>query len=159
MALMDAKEYDPRPAQRLRRLVGIAVALVIIFLILWLWPSGRFRFWSEWSVADKFFAALERKDFDAAYGIYFADPSWKQHPEKHSAYTISQFNSDWGPSGEYGPITSHHVDCTLKPKTYSTGVVVVITINNKAARSMWVEDKDKTISDSPVGTVLCSGRQ
>jgi hypothetical protein len=24
---------------------------------------------------------------------------------------------------------------------------------------MWVEDKDKTISDSPVGTVLCSGRQ
>jgi hypothetical protein len=159
MALMDAKEYDPRPAQRLRRLVGIAAALLIVFLVLWFWPSGRFRFWSEWNVADKFFAALERKDFDAAYGIYFADPGWKQHPEKHSAYTISQFNADWGPSGEYGPITSHHVDCTLKPKTYSTGVVVVITINNKAARSMWVEDKDKTISDSPVGTVLCSGRQ
>jgi hypothetical protein len=50
------------------------------------------------------------------------------------------------------------VDCTLKPKTYSTGVVVVITINNQVARSMWVEDKDKTISDSPVGTVLCNGR-
>ena len=159
MALMDAKEYDPRPAQRLRRLVGIAAALLIVFLFFWFWPSGRFRFWREWNVADKFFAALEHKDFDAAYGIYFADPNWKQHPEKHSAYTINQFNADWGPSGEYGPITSHHVDCTLKPKTYSTGVVVVITINNKAARSMWVEDKDKTISDSPVGTVLCSGRQ
>ena len=158
MALMDAKEYDPRPAQRLRRLAGVAVGLLILFLVFWFWPSGRFRFWSEWNVADKFFAALERKDFDAAYGIYFADPNWKQHPEKHSAYTINQFNADWGPSGEYGPITSHHVDCTLKPKTYSTGVVVVITINNKAARSMWVEDKDKTISDSPVGTVLCSGR-
>lgn len=159
MALMDAKEYDPRPAQRLRRLAGVAVALLILFLVFWFWPSGRFRFSSEWNVADKFFAALERKDFDAAYGIYFADPNWRQHPEKHSAYTINQFNADWGPSGEYGPITSHHVDCTLKPKTYSTGVVVVITINNKAARSMWVEDKDKTISDSPVGTVLCGGRQ
>jgi hypothetical protein len=159
MALMDAKEYDPRPAQRLRRLAGIAAALLIVFLVLWFWPSGRFRYWGQWNVADKFFAALEHKDFEAAYGIYYADPNWKQHPEKHSSYTINQFSVDWGPSGEYGPITSHHVDCTLKPKTYSTGVVVVITINNQVARSMWVEDKDKTISDSPVGTVLCNGRQ
>ncbi len=159
MALMDAKEYDPRPAQRLRRLAGIAAALLIVFLVLWFWPSGRFRYWGQWNVADRFFAALERKDFDAAYGIYYADANWKQHPEKHSSYPITQFNVDWGPSGEYGSITSHHVDCTLKPKSYSTGVVVVVTINNRAdPRSMWVEDKDKTISDSPVGTVLCNGR-
>jgi hypothetical protein len=114
-------------------------------------------------VINNFFHALEQKDFDAAYGIYFADPDWKQHPEKYSAYTINQFKLDWGPPGEYGPITSHQVDCALEPpkKEFVTasGVVVVVTINNRAEpRSMWVEKKTKTITDSPV-KVLCRGQQ
>jgi hypothetical protein len=158
MALMDAKEYDPRPAQRRNRIIVIAVVLIIVPLMIWYF---FLRYWPEEHVINKFFQAIEQQDFDKAYGIYWDDPNWNQHPEKYPNYTVNQFKLDWGPSGEYGPITSHHVDCSLKPKKYSSGVVVVVTINNRVEpRSMWVEEKDKSISsDSPVGTVLCHGRQ
>jgi hypothetical protein len=160
---MDAKEYDPRPAQRRWRLAGIAAAVLLVFLVLWFWPSGRFRYWRQWGVTNRFFAALEQKDFDAAYGFYFADPDWKQHPEKYSAYTINQFKLDWGPQGEYGAITSHRVDCALELPTKDfvapTGVIVVVVINDrKDSRSMWVERKSRTITDSP-RKVLCHGEQ
>jgi len=159
MALMDAKEYDPRPAQRRRRIVAtfvVAAVAVAVFLYLT-------RYDSEKRVINRFFEALEQKDFDKAYGMYQGDPDWKQHPQKYSGYTVNQFTLDWGPSGDYGPITSHRVDCALAPpkKDYVTpsGVVIVVTINNRAEpRSMWVEKKSRQITDSPV-KVLCHGPQ
>lgn len=159
MALMDAKEYDPRPAQKRRKIIATAavvIAAVLVFLYLT-------RYNSEKKVIDNFFQAIEQKDFDKAYGIYEADPDWKQHPQKYSAYTINQFTLDWGPSGEYGPITSHEVDCALEPpkKNYvsSSGVIVVVIINQRQeTRSLWVEKKAKTISDSPLRAV-CHGQQ
>ncbi|MGC2697310.1 MAG: hypothetical protein WA738_16110 [Candidatus Angelobacter sp.] len=157
MALLDAKEYDPRPAQRRKRIITIAVAVIVFPLAIWYF---FFYYWPEEHVINKFFHALEQKDFDAAYGIYQGDPDWKQHPEKYPDYSVNRFTLDWGPAGEYGPIFSHHVDCSLKPKTNSSGVVVVVTINNRAEpRSMWVENKTKSISDSPVGKVVCHGQQ
>ncbi len=157
MTLMDAREYDPRPAQRRKRIITTAVLVIVVPLLVWFF---FFRYWPEQHVINKFFQAVEHQDFDAAYGIYQGDPDWKQHPDKYAAYSLNQFKLDWGPSGEYGAITSHRVDCALKPKSSSTGVVVVVTINNRAEpRSMWVESKSKSISDSPVGTVLCRGQQ
>jgi hypothetical protein len=157
MSLMDAKEYDPRPAQRRLRIIGVLV-LVAAAVALYLYLT---RYNSEKRVINHFFTALEQKDFEKAYGIYQADPDWKQHPEKYSGYTLGQFTLDWGPSSEYGVITSHRVDCALKPKSNASGVVVVVTINNRAEpHSMWVETKSKTITDpSPVGNVLCHGQQ
>ena len=159
MALMDAKEYDPRPAQRRWRLLATVVlisAAVVVYLYLT-------RYNAEKNVIDHFFQALEKKDFETAYGLYQGDPDWKQHPQKHSTYTLSQFTLDWGPSGEYGPITSHRIDCALEPPKKDfvspSGVVVVVTINNRAEpRSMWVEKKARTITDSPI-KVLCHGQQ
>jgi hypothetical protein len=159
MALMDAKEYDPRPAQKLRKIIATAVVVVIAAAV-YLYLT---RYNSEKKVINNFFHAIEQKDFDAAYGIYQGDPDWKQHPQKYTVYTINQFKLDWGPQGEYGAITSHQVDCALEPpkKEFVTpsGVVVVVTINNRAEpRSMWVEKKSRTITDSPV-KVLCHGQQ
>jgi hypothetical protein len=159
MALMDAKEYDPRPAQKRRKIIAtVVVAVLAIAVYLYLT-----RYDSEKKVINKFFQAIEQKDYDAAYGIYYADPDWKQHPEKYTAYTINQFKLDWGPSGEYGAITSHQIDCALElPKkdfVSPSGVIVVVIINNlHDTRSMWVEKKSKTITDSP-RKVLCHGQQ
>ncbi|HET9837346.1 MAG TPA: hypothetical protein VFR84_03865 [Candidatus Angelobacter sp.] len=157
MSLMDAKEYDPRPAQRRWRIIG-ALVLLAAAVAVYLYLT---RYNSEKAVINKLFTALEQKDFEKAYGIYHADPDWKQHPEKYSAYTLGQFTLDYGPSSEYGVITSHHVDCALKPKSNASGVVVVVTINHRAEpHSMWVETKSKAITDpSPVGNVLCHGQQ
>jgi hypothetical protein len=155
MGLFDAKEYDPRPAQRRWRLVVIAfIVAVAAFLVWWF-----FRYYPEERAINRFFQAIEHKDFDTAYGLYFADPNWKQHPQKYDQYPLSQFMLDWGPSSEYGVITSHKIDCATEPPTKayrsSTGVIVVVSVNNRPeTTSMWVEKKSKSISLSPQ-EVLC----
>jgi hypothetical protein len=159
MALMDAKEYDPRPAEKRRKIIATAVVAVVVIAV-YLYLT---RYDSEKKVINNFFQAIEQKDFDKAYGIYEGDPDWKQHPQKYPNYPIGQFIVDWGPSSEYGAITSHRIDCALEPpkKEFASpsGVVVVVIINNRAEpRSMWVEKKSKTISDSPVA-VACHGAQ
>ena len=151
MGLMDAKEYDPRPAQRRWRIIIAVAALIVVPLLVW---RIFFYYWPEEHVVNKFFNALERKDFETAYGIYNADPDWKQHPGKYNQYSLSQFTLDWGPSGDYGPITSHQIDCKTEPKKKDfqspSGVIVVVTINNRSeATSMWVEKKTKTLTLSP----------
>ena len=159
MALMDAKEYDPRPAQKRRKIIA-TVVVVVLAVTVYLYMT---RYDSEKKVINNFFSAIEQKDFDAAYGIYYADANWKQHPEKYSSYTINQFKLDWGPSGEYGTISSHRVDCALEPPKKDfvspSGVIVVVTINNlHDTRSMWVEKKSRTVTDSPM-KVLCHGQE
>lgn len=159
MGLLDAKEYDPRPAQRRWRLISLALVVVIAVILVWWF----FRYWPEEQVVNRFFSAIERKDFDAAYGIYNGDPGWKQHPQKYSQYSLSQFMLDWGPSSEYGPITSYSVDCATEPKKTGfqspSGVIVVVTINHRSeSTSMWVEKKSKTITLSP-WTVLCHAQK
>ena len=156
MALLDAKEYDPRPAERRKRLIIIVVVIAVVALPTW-WFT---RYWPEEHVVNKFFKAIEHKDFDTAFGIYNADPDWKQHPEKYSQYPPNQFYLDWGPSSEYGVIASHEIDCATEPdkKGFAspTGVIVVVRINHRAdgETSMWVEKKSKTLTISPF-PVLC----
>jgi hypothetical protein len=150
MALLDAKEYDPRPAQRRRRVALILVVAALATFILW-W---LFRYYPEKRAINRFFEAIEHKDFETAYALYFADPNWKQHPQKYDQYPLAQFMLDWGPSSDYGVITSHKIDCSTEPpkKAYRspTGVIVVVTINNRSqSTSMWVEKKNKSITLSP----------
>ena len=150
MALMDAKEYDPRPAQRRWRLIGAAAAVAVAALAFWWF----FRYWPEERVVNRFFEALERKDFDAAYGIYNADPDWKQHAAKYDQYPLPQFMLDWGPSSEYGAITSHRIDCAKEPdkKDFQSpsGVIVTVIVNGRSqGTSLWVEKKTKTLTLSP----------
>lgn len=154
MSLLDAKEYDPRPAQRRNRLIVIAVLIVLVIAGVWWF----FRFWPEEQVLNSFFQAIEQKNFEAAYGIYNHDPSWEQHPDKYKDYPFGQFMLDWGPSGDYGQITSHHIDCATEPHKSgfesASGVILVVTINNRAEPvSMWVEKKAKTITMSPIKAV------
>ncbi len=156
MALMDAKEYDPRPAQRRRRLIVIAVLLAVAVLTVWWF----FRYWPEEHIVNKFFEALERKDFNAAYGIYNADPDWKQHAEKYNQYPLPSFMLDWGPSSEYGVITSHKIDCVKEPEKRdfqsASGVIIAVIINGRSqAASLWVEKKAKTITNYPFGELQC----
>jgi hypothetical protein len=155
MALLDAKEYDPRPAQRRWRLVATGVVVAIALFLVWWF----FRYYPYEQAISRFFEAIEQKDFDRAYGLYFADPDWKQHPQKYDQYSLAQFKLDWGPQSDYGVITSHKIDCATEPpnKAYrsSTGVIVVVTINNRTqSTSMWVEKNNRSITMSPQ-EVLC----
>lgn len=155
MALLDAKEYDPLPAQRRTRLIIILVILAVVAVSVW-WFT---RYWPEERAVNKFFQAIQRKDFETAYGIYNADPDWKQHPDKYNQYSLNQFTLDWGPSGDYGVITSYKIDCVKEPdkKGFASpsGVIVAVTINHLPQDvSMWVEKRTKTLTPSPF-PLLC----
>jgi hypothetical protein len=168
MALLDAKEYDPRPRQRMWRLLGAIVIIAVAWFILWFFPiiPWFYRYGSQEGAINGFVQALEKKDFDGAYGVYFADPDWKQHAAKYNQYPLPQFLQDWGPSSEYGAIVSHRIACS---KGTGSGVIVAVTINGQhcpvtpAADAkpaykeqcsqttfMWVEDKTRTLSISPL---------
>lgn len=145
MTIFEAKPYDARRARRVKLIIA-AVLLVSVFLGV---VGYRYRNWPEERVVARFCDALVAKDFEKAYGIWLADPDWKQHPQKYSQYTFREFYLDWGPGGEWGIIRNYRIDGSANPKQGS-GVVVVVTVNERHEKArIWVEKKDKTLTFSP----------
>lgn len=144
--LFNSKPYDPaRERRRNIIIVSLIVAVLVAAVLLW-W----FRYWPEEHKVDQFFTALEQKDYEKAYGIWMADPNWKQHSQKFAKYPFGEFYIDWGPGGEWGLIKVHKVKGAATPKGGGTGVVVVVSVNDRAEPAcMWVEKRDKTFSFSP----------
>lgn len=144
MVLLDAPRYDARKA-RIRRniIVGVIVAIPFVAFFTWYWWN-----WPEEHRVDLFFQAVEAKDYPKAFGIWNADPDWQQHPDRYKLYPYGQFESDWGPSGEYGVITRAKI---LVSKQYGSGVVIGVRVNgDMKTLFLWVERKSKTIGFSPV---------
>ena len=145
MSLLDAPPYDPAKEhrQKIKILVLIVVAIVVALLIY------LNRYWPEEHAAEKFFAALQRKDYKTAYAVWMHDPHWEQHPEKYSRYTYDEYYKDWGPGGEWGIVQNYKIDGAVSPKGGS-GVVVVVQVNGRAEPArIWVEKADKSLSFSP----------
>ena len=151
-SLFDAKPYDFAKAKRRRNtIIAVSVAVIVIGgLLFW------FRNLPYERQVDKFFSALQSKNYEQAYGVWMNDAEWKQHPQKYARYNFNTFYGDWGPSGDWGVVESHHVDDAIVPKNGGSGVVVVTTVNGRKERAcLWVEKKDKTISFPPMKTIDC----
>ncbi len=154
MTLFEAQPYDPRSARKKRNLILGLILLAIVIGIVW-W---QLRFWPQEREVDQFFDALQQQNYEQAYAIWMHDPNWKQHPDRYSRYPYDEFFKDWGPSGEWGIIKSHDIDGAAVPHGYggspfarSSGVVVVVTVNNRVADKarIWVQKDDKTLGFSP----------
>jgi len=154
MTIFQAPEYDPRKARRRKIIVSIIVVVIIVAgVVVWV-----FRNYPEERIANKFFTALEHQDYKLAYGIWIADPTWEQHPNNHAQYPFNDFYRDWGPGGEWGVISSFHIDSSTRPRDpnsgISNGVVVIVTLNGrKEPTTVFVDPKDNTISFSPFEVV------
>ena len=145
MTLLDAKQYDEERDRRRRRIVLLIVVLILIAA----WVGYHFRHYPERASVTRFFAALQKQNYETAYGIWFNDPDWRQHPQKYSNYPFNDFYKDWGPGGEWGLIKSSQVDCSLS-QSNSSGVIVQVTVNGRAEHPyVWVQKSDKTLSFSP----------
>ena len=146
--LFEAPPFDPSRERRKRIIIAsIVVACVVVGVFAYL-----YRYWPEERVVGQFFTALQHKDFEKAYGIWFHDANWKQHPQQYPSYSFSDFYSDWGPGGEWGIITTFHVDTAMVPPSEhgSSGVVVQVTVNGRTKKCfIWVEKKTKTLTFSP----------
>ncbi|HEV8523339.1 MAG TPA: hypothetical protein VGQ71_02480 [Terriglobales bacterium] len=145
-SLFDAPPYDPRRARRKKHVITVVITSVLVLAAL----AYIYRNWAEERVVDKFFAALQRQDYETAYGIWMNDPAWKQHPQKYGQYPFGEFYRDWGPGGEWGVVRSYKIDGSGSPRGGGSGVIVQVTVNNRAEKArIWVEKKDKTLTFSP----------
>lgn len=146
MTLLDAEVYDPVPARRRKIRIAIAVGVIIVLAaVVWM---NRYR--PEKRVVGKFFNALQSKDYETAYSIYFADPQWKEHPAKYSRYPLNQFVQDWGAGGQWGLIRNYKVNGASTCSSSASGVVVDVIVNDRTEHAqLWVEKSDKTLSPPP----------
>ncbi|MBV9608051.1 MAG: hypothetical protein JO187_00715 [Acidobacteria bacterium] len=144
--LFEAPKYDPGRERRRNLLIVVVISVAVLAAI----TAYLNRNWPEEHVVKQFFAAIQAQDYEKAYGIWMHDPAWKQHPDKYKNYLFREFYVDWGPGGQWGLVKSFHVDGSANPPHGGTGVVVVVTVNNRAERArLWVEKKDKTLTFSP----------
>lgn len=148
MTLLDAQQYDPVKERRRKIRIALACFGILILLVI----GWMYRNYPEEHVVDKFFNALQKQDYETAYGIYFHDPEWRQHREKYSQYAYADFYRDWGPGGEWGLIKSHRIYGTAGTKGFGSGggVVVEVIINDRAEHArMFVQRSDKTLTVYP----------
>jgi hypothetical protein len=147
MSLMDAPAYDPAKERRRNITIGLAIFLVLLAgLLAWL-----YRYWPQERIADRFFTALEQKDFERAYGIWWNDPDWKQHQEKYAKqYPFNEFYRDWGLGGEWGLVKTHKVSSSGNCRPPGTGVVVEVIVNGRVEPArLYIDKNDKTLSYPP----------
>jgi len=146
MTLLDAKQYDPEKARKKRNRILSAI-LIILFLAFVAW---WFRYWPQERIVGHFFQALQKQDYNTAYGIWMHDPDWQKHPQQHAKYPFNEFYRDWGPGGEWGLIKTEKVYGASTCPGPSSGVVVDVIVNDRAEHAqVWVEKSDKTLSFPP----------
>lgn len=146
MTLLDAKEYDPEKHRKHQAKIILVVTVMLVLGALAWW----FRFWPEERIANRFFDALQRQEYETAYAVWMNDSQWKQHPERYPRYPFNEFYRDWGPGGEWGLIKSHKIYAVGSPPGGGSGVIVDMTVNDRATPArVWIEKSDKTMSFSP----------
>ena len=152
MTLLNAPTYD---ATSERRKLGLLITLGVVVALALLLSVGGFLLGHGWLFSnlpaehrvDRFFQALEAKDYNTAYGLWMNDPKWQEHPAKYE-YTLKRFTEDWTTASDFGPITSHHVDISKTDGTgnFGTGVIVAVRVNGDHKLFMWYERKDGTLT-------------
>lgn len=154
MTLIDAPAYNERREKRTRNLFiggGVLVALLVILAFLgfvlghgWLFTNLP----AEHNV-NNFFSALQAKDYAKAYGIYYNDANWQQHPGKYSNYPLERFTEDWTTESPVkAPITDHHVDISKTDGSglFGTGIIVAVRVNGNHKIFMYQNRSDGTLT-------------
>ena len=150
MPLMDAPAYDER-GENLKKsiLIGSLITFaVLVVLTLAGFISGHGWLFMNLPVEHKvnrFYNALEAKDYPQAYAIYTSG--------QKTDYSLQRFTEDWTTDSPVGaPITSHHVDISKTTGTgnFGSGTIVAATLNGSKKYFLYVNRKDGTLTESPL---------
>ena len=152
MTLLNAPEFDVQKETRQR---NILIGSGVLFFALVLLTVGGFLLGHGWLFTNlpvehkvnNFLSALQTGDYSKAYGIFYNDPNWQQHPDKYKDYPLQRFTEDFTTESEWkGPVTSFHVEFS---KRDNSGVVVASTINGRTNLTLKVQRSDGTITFFP----------
>jgi hypothetical protein len=152
MTLLNAPEYDGRRENMKRNVLVGSGALVALVLVLFFggYLLGHGWFFSNLPAehrVNSFFTALEAKDYAKAYGIFYNDADWQQHPQKYD-YTLKRFTEDWTTESPVkAAITNHHVDISKTDGTgrFGTGIIVAVRLNGDHKIFVYYIKKDGTL--------------
>ena len=152
MTLLNAPEFDEKREIRKRNIqIGalvFAALLAIIAIAGFLLGHGWFfiNLPAEHRVGS-LLAALQARDYPKAYGIFYNDPDWQQHPDKYKDYPLQRFTEDFTTESDWkGPVVSFHVGCS---KRGDTGTAVEATINGSNSLTLEYERSNGTLSFYP----------
>jgi hypothetical protein len=141
-------DAGPLPSKIPRYAAIGAAALLVLATLLFIF----LRFRAEKATVNRFFSQVIAGDFQSAYR------TWKPS----SSYSFTDFMSDWGPKGEYGPVRSFELRSASKPADAS-GVILIVAVSayspfpeendpkrrtNKEVR-LWIESSDQSMSYAP----------
>lgn len=152
MTLLNAPEFDERKETRTRNLLmgsGIFAAALALLTV------GGFLLGHGWLFMNLpaehrvkvFLSTVQAGDYPKAYGLFYNDPGWQEHPDRYKDYPLERFTEDFTTESEWkGPVTSFHVDFS---KRDDTGTVVASTINGSTNLTLKYQRSDGTLAFFP----------
>jgi hypothetical protein len=153
MTLLNAPEFDVKKEKRNHNLfvwTGLAVVMLVVLTV------GGFLLGHGWLFMNLpaehkvsvFLSTVQSGDYSKAYGLFYNDPNWQQHPDKYKDYPLQRFTEDFTTESDWkGPITSFHVGCS---KRGDTGTAVSATINGNTSLTLDYQRSDGTLSFFPL---------
>jgi hypothetical protein len=153
MTLLNAPEFDVQKETRKRNmLVGSGITVVVLVLLAVAgFLLGHGWFFMNVPVEHKvntFLTALQAQDYPKAYGIFYNDPGWQQHPDKYKDYPLQRFTEDFTNESEWkAPVTSFRIGCS---KRGETGTAVEAKINGTTNLTLNYLRSDGTLAFFPL---------
>jgi len=152
MTLLNAPEFNEVKENRNRNILvgsGITVAAIAIITVAG-FLLGHGWFFINLPVEHKvavFLSALQAQDYPKAYGLFYNDADWQQHPDRYKDYPLKRFTEDFTTQSDWkAPVSSFHVDFS---KRDGTGTVVASTINGATNLTLKYQRSDGTLSFFP----------
>jgi len=152
MTLLNAPQFDVTKETRQR---NILIASGVLVLAIALTAVGGFLLGHGWFFSNLpaehrvnvFLSTLQSGDYSKAYGIFYNDPNWQQHPDKYKDYPLQRFTEDFSSESDWkAPVASFHVGCS---KRDASGTAVAVTVNGTASLTLKYQRADGTLSFFP----------
>ena len=152
MTLLNAPEFDVKKETRQRNVLIAAGVLVVAIALTGVggFLLGHGWFFTNLPAEHKvnvFLSTLQSGDYATAYGIFYNDPNWQQHPDKYKDYPLQRFTEDFTTESAWkGPVNSYHIGCS---KRGDSSTAVSATVNGSTNLTLNYQRSDGTLAFFP----------
>jgi hypothetical protein len=133
-------QYGAGEERRLRIIKILVISLVVLLV------AGGISFfvfhnYRQEQQVKRFFALLERQDYQTAYQM------WVRTASDRKGYPFETFMRDWGPQSEHRNVGDFHI---AKSRSCGSGVILTVDFGPSQQEKLWVQREDLTIGFSPL---------